>query len=229
MVHFMPCLSSTNVLSKASTRISPRRGYSRSRMTYTATARTAANADHVQPARACRRPCRSRPAVHWPAPAAKSIAKTTMGGCICCGHRAGGGDVDHRVQRWQEEHARPAVVPPLDRRQPPARPDLCLQLGRVGELRLSGVEIRQLAIHLEAGVQIAPEELAQRRLCALPAAGRDADRRSRCRWSPRRSSARRVVETRSRAREGEGDEQAEQGEHRAFDRSGACLRALGIV
>jgi hypothetical protein len=38
-----------------------------------------------------------------------------------------------------------------------------------------------------------------------------------------------LVKARRRARESEGDEQAEQGEHRAIDRAGTGLRAFGIV
>jgi hypothetical protein len=154
---------STSTWSESLIWINPRRGYSRSMITYAVTDKTAGEGDGVQyiqttPDRHVvageQRTGESQRAEH------PEDHQWRMNSSGLCSRR---GDVEHCVQRGQEQHRR------LGRSHFPRggdseHPYFALQLRRPRLLRFHRLHIRHLPIDLDPRVQVAAEEIAHGQL-----------------------------------------------------------------
>jgi hypothetical protein len=150
---------STSTWSESLIWINPRRGYSRSMITYAVTDKTTAKATECKyiqttPNRHVvareQRTGESQRAEH------PEDHQWRMNSSGLCSRR---GDVEHRVQRGQEQHRR------LGRSRFPRggdseRPYFALQLRRPRLLRFHRLHIRHLPIDLDPRVQVTTEEIA---------------------------------------------------------------------
>ena len=188
---------STSTWSESLIWINPRRGYSRSMITYAVTDKTTAKATECKyiqttPNRHVvareQRTGESQRAEH------PEDHQWRMNSSGLCSRR---GDVEHRVQRGQEQHRR------LGRSRFPRggdseRPYFALQLRRPRLLRFHRLHIRHLPIDLDPRVQVTTEEIAPwvaarplgaERPAAMPCPMSLASSTTRCRRASKRVSA----------------------------------------